>query len=391
MEYKRFFITLSQDRAGFAAGAKAPTGRATLEVRNGAGRITTYVQGLKPLDKGSYMVYLISSKNSENMGVAAGLVKLDEKGKFEGRWDFNPTNIGGSGLTLEDINVVAILVKSDDSEIISPLVGYRAEKLIWKNNFSEAIKQTPGAVEATEIEEVQVVEIAEPEIEEAQVVEVVEEATEIQAVESSESVEIEVSIEIEETTEQISSAAEPQVAVEAADEGEKPEENKEDIVREAEPETEPETDEKQRSGDMDEETECLKNIDMNFELEKNCVASEAAEQVKPLYMFEKNPKLNPFASNLQDVDWVRMSLEEVVVLPVDARAYINNSFVVANYKRFRHLILGARSEGGHILGVPAEYRAEDAIVAQALGFEQFKGCEDREADSGDYGYWLMFI
>ncbi|SKC83499.1 DUF7922 domain-containing protein, partial [Maledivibacter halophilus] len=140
--YKRYFIILENEDRGFAKTDKRmPKGYAKIEVRNGKGLLNVYVQDLKYFKDAKYIYrnYLISTKGQKGKYVDTGAFMIDEKGKGELRVKFNPDNVEGSQMSIEDFNVVAVIAKpiersSDENEVYGPLIGYMdKEKVDWKN------------------------------------------------------------------------------------------------------------------------------------------------------------------------------------------------------------------------------------------------------------------
>ncbi len=112
------------------------------------------------------------------------------------------------------------------------------------------------------------------------------------------------------------------------------------------------------------------------------------------YIFENNIKMTPFQHQKKDINWVRIDLSELVVLPGKMWLYLNNPFVSFSEKKYKHLILGRFFERGkenYILGVPGKYFSDYRLEAGLQGFNQFKCCENKLPVDGDYGYWLLNI
>lgn len=137
--YDRFFIMFKQELNGYSIDGREPNGYCKIEIRDGHGRASTYIQGLKPLRDGSmYRVYLISSQGNKSLGVPAGWLNIDNRGRGECRWEFNPDNLDGTGLAIEDFNISAIIVKGDKiNELLAPIVGYKDREVLWKNGFKD--------------------------------------------------------------------------------------------------------------------------------------------------------------------------------------------------------------------------------------------------------------
>jgi hypothetical protein len=108
------------------------------------------------------------------------------------------------------------------------------------------------------------------------------------------------------------------------------------------------------------------------------------------FTMQNNVKMQPFKKQNKDVSWVRISLDELIHLPVDIWEFINSPFIVSAYKKYKHLILGEVKDSPkeYYLGVPEQYLDEDKTVAIELGFFQFKCCDDSKEKVGMHGYWL---
>ena len=132
-QYSRIFITLLQEGAGYGFKDRAPLGRAIVEAREKEGKLSLWVQDLKP--EVMYKVYLIASDTAGCVGIPAGTLAVDAKGKGELKWTFFPDNVGESMIAIEKCAAVVVLAPKKD-ELVAPLAGYRDAPFIWKNNFT---------------------------------------------------------------------------------------------------------------------------------------------------------------------------------------------------------------------------------------------------------------
>ncbi|MGI6114255.1 MAG: hypothetical protein ACOYEJ_09090, partial [Mahellales bacterium] len=109
--YQRYFVILNQGDRGYGIpGGKEPTGYAKIEVRSNNGRMTALFQNLKQIDnnKGFYKVYMVSKSGGSVTPVKVGPVEVDQWGKGNVEWEFNPVDVGGSGLDIEKFNIVTL-------------------------------------------------------------------------------------------------------------------------------------------------------------------------------------------------------------------------------------------------------------------------------------------
>ncbi len=112
------------------------------------------------------------------------------------------------------------------------------------------------------------------------------------------------------------------------------------------------------------------------------------------YIFGVNERVKPFMRQNREVNWVKITLRDLTLLPIDHYKYANNVFVASAYKKWQHLILGITEDLSgrqYILGVPDRFSRQFKLNAGRLGFVQFKTCADKKAEDGDFGYWLMPI
>jgi len=163
--YYRQFITLLQEKSGFALPGRAAAGRIVLEARGDDARATVYIQDITP--QNSYKLAFISRRGGANFGVNVGSIIVGERGRYEGRFEFDAQSIGGSGIKIAEIEGAVVLVAdSDDENMQAPLVGFRDSPFSWRVNFNFADgKQLPPpslSVAETEMPEIFAEEVPPP-------------------------------------------------------------------------------------------------------------------------------------------------------------------------------------------------------------------------------------
>ena len=179
--YFRQFVTLLQERPGHTMPGKQAVGRIVIEAREEMARATVYIQDLSP--QNSYKLAFISRAGEANMGVVLGSIIVDERGRYEGKFEFSRADIGGSRITCEGIDACVVLLSSNEEDYAAPLVGYRLAPFSWRVNLSFPDgKDNSPILEVKQIEEEKIEEAVEveerEEVEAAPEVEAVEEATE---------------------------------------------------------------------------------------------------------------------------------------------------------------------------------------------------------------------
>jgi len=121
-------MPLAEESKGYGFKGRTPAGRCIVEGRGNTGKLSLWVQDLKPQVK--YEVFLIFTDNRRYVGLNAGLLDVDTKGKAEIRRDIVELHT----LVLKEIVAVAVIA-AGQSGVVSPLCGYRDEQVAWRHGF----------------------------------------------------------------------------------------------------------------------------------------------------------------------------------------------------------------------------------------------------------------
>lgn len=127
----------------------------------------------------------------------------------------------------------------------------------------------------------------------------------------------------------------------------------------------------------------------NYENKKR--ENKSSENELKMYedIFNNYPRMNPF-ENINNTEWVRIEVSDIIFLPLNKWMLINNTFLINCYRKYKHLILGRNTEDKKIiLGIPDIYYPKNKVMATVHGFNSFKSCKDSRAQAGEYGYWLI--
>lgn len=139
--FQRVFMFFENEDPGYEAGQK-PSGYIKLEAREGRGKLSALAQNLKDQgDRLTYRLYLIQCGKRQVLPVPVGALKF-RQGKGELEWEFNPSNVSGTGLGIKDFNMAAVLVEHKDrvsAAVICPLAAYRDEKGDWRGRVAELL------------------------------------------------------------------------------------------------------------------------------------------------------------------------------------------------------------------------------------------------------------
>lgn len=135
--YKTFFILNREDR-GFGDG-KEPLGYVKIEAREGKGIINCHVSNLKSQNL-KYKLYIMKVDEQNVVPFCLGEINLrGREGELQKK--IEPSNVGGTGISIEHFNVAAILVDfvARDS-ITCPLAAYKNRKIEWKSKLRNFLK-----------------------------------------------------------------------------------------------------------------------------------------------------------------------------------------------------------------------------------------------------------
>lgn len=115
--YVDTLITLQENLTTYAVDGKKVSGHVTI---NSPGMIKCYVQNLKGFGSGhEYMCYAFSK--AHNKGVRIGALSTQK----ESRWRVNEKDVAGSGLSLSDLDAVAIVAENGMRGTDTVLMGFK--------------------------------------------------------------------------------------------------------------------------------------------------------------------------------------------------------------------------------------------------------------------------
>lgn len=109
------------------------------------------------------------------------------------------------------------------------------------------------------------------------------------------------------------------------------------------------------------------------------------------YMFNNFERIYPFEDN--EIAWcVKIEPQDIGLLPMEAWALGNNSYLLHGYYSYRHLIFARVNddkEARYILGIPGIYHNREKFMARMFGFENFKTAKKKDRRTGEFGYWYV--
>lgn len=121
---------LESNAVGYLKNKDNIKGYAKIEVRDGRGKIQLNIEETKSIDEdGIYVGGLLSVINEQPVKVEMGNIILNENGKGNLLWKFNPESVGGTGISIDKFNTIFVQFYGNSSEeIVIPLVGYIENK-----------------------------------------------------------------------------------------------------------------------------------------------------------------------------------------------------------------------------------------------------------------------
>lgn len=399
--YDKVFLMLRQETAGYSLGQRAPWGSCVMEIKNGVGRITLTVQGLRPIHRGRYAVYAIADEGEMQKNIFCGILKPDTAGHGELKWDFDPDNLEGKEATAENLNTVAILAEADGGFSV-PLTAYFGSRVEWrtyfKGNTSKKVvqreikkKEEPQKLETTE--EVTLVAAEAPALDKP--------TFELPKINWKKDVPKEGNPKLAEAKEEnyhgsFRGLLEKfrQELEELQDTGVFSEKDMDRIERAGRRNLQKGVvaeaidlkSAEEKTMDMDKKTE-MTQMDVPKETTEKVEAVQEEIPKNPMEVPEKygllmhNKEIFPFEG--EDTVWKLISLEETMLLENTPLAWLRDYFFLMPMRKYHHLIWKPETEG-YSIGVPGIDSSDNRKRAEELGFDKF-----RKMKNDDLGYWIM--
>jgi len=376
MSYARFFMPLIQEAKGYEFKGRSPAGRCIVEERNNTGKLSMWVQDLKPQTK--YGIYLVFAQAQHYFGLHMGPLDVDDKGKAEFRREILPEDL--HSFALQEVVTVAVIAPSEPG-VVSPLCGYRSAQVSWRHRFSMWKKEEPTPVPVAE--EPQAVEVKQT-FAEAGPVPVTVEAPHIEEAPQTAAPEPSPIEEPQTTVPEPPSMEEPPVAInDILFVAEEPEPVPAPVVEISAHLPPPRA--KKPSATLPPTT--------SPETPNQSQAYTSTIQLIEA-IFNANTPCEPFAKQTHEIKWVRCNLPEHMPLPSDHPHLMSEPFMQAAWADHEHFILGITIDtqpAQYVIGIPGTYTQGNKAIAKRLGFLKFK-CHNKDRPSvGSEGYWLMFV
>lgn len=418
--YDKVFLMLRQETAGYGVGQRAPWGSCVMEIKNGTGRVSLTIQGLRPIHRGRYAVYAMAGEKEKQTDFFCGVLVPDTAGHAELKWDFNPDQLEGKAMTAEELNVVAILAEADGG-FSAPLTAYFGSRVEWRAYFKgvsnkrepikepiKELKKEPKKEPKKELHRMKEV-FQETPLVAAEAMSVNAPAFELPKIhwKSDAPKDEVVKPKIEDARPKVEDAK-PKEARKESSQGnfrgllEKFRMELEEL-QDAGVFTDKEMERIQRAGRRTPQNEvvsaAVNSTAPVVEAAPDVAESPAMELPKVAEVVEENKHeltqaflgkykllkenmdIFPFAEETEP--WKCISVEEMVLLDQIPLIWMKDYFILNAMKKYHHLIWKPQA-AGYCIGVPAMDTGADSTKAQELGFSEFKKMED-----GALGYWIF--
>ena len=374
-------IIMNEDALGYGSRSRKPYGYCKLTMPN---RVSCYVQGLRQLPEGQiYKLYLTSKEKDKSIEV--GMLQVGANGNKETRWIMEPSSINNSGVNAKEIDGALIRVEGESVKgNVVPLVGFSSEPYTWdhliKDQKIEVEKEKPKKVEkAAEVEVVAEVFLEESK-EREEVARDLEEASR-QIVEPKESIVDKVMsdeiLALREEVEKLNRTIE---------------ESKEIIEK-----LQSQSLESLESSEPSEATESSTGINdyVNSFIRKFQTVEKKKDEPEAIEIdsiFKNRIPINPFEAPNMDTKWVRITSDDLKLLPSLSPEWINQDLITNANREYKHFILGKDKSGlTYYLGIPGVFDPDQDDVLSIDQIERFACCHDIPPRVGEAGYWIALI
>ncbi|HOP92738.1 MAG TPA: hypothetical protein PLP24_05125 [Acetivibrio thermocellus] len=416
-KYHRSFLIFTHEDSRNGEG-REPSGYVKIEIRDGRGKLCCQVSNLRESNDAVYKLYLINVDEAGLKAACPGVIDL-AKGKGELIWNFDPANIDGTGMSVCDINVAAVILENNNERyidnILCPLAAYKNGKIEWRQKMKKFLNKQ-RAQEAEETEERQDFEEAQ-ETGESQRTQDIPKKEEMQKTERAQ---------------RTKDDAMPKTGSEKSEDGGKigediasgneniEDKNKnmiESVQRKEDNKSGADTivEENGRGGVSDDDERKTKIEAENEVEDKNEKENENETESKDEFGNKRKAgseinfeelvakfdrcfeKCNPFMSGRKDYRWWKIAgpvhLNNILYqMKVDVPILFNPLVLMAHFK-YRHLIVGtyedkARNLRYIVCGVPGVYWVDEKPFGKICRWAQVDGNVPKY---GAFGYWLVYI
>ncbi|MBU3810720.1 MAG: hypothetical protein H9893_03605 [Candidatus Niameybacter stercoravium] len=156
-----------------------------------------------------------------------------------------------------------------------------------------------------------------------------------------------------------------------------------------------------------EEEEYLSQIESVLKNIQNNIGEELKEKKTPLEdeasaykcdiarvrdIFNDSSAIQPFEEKDPHIEWVRISMAELISMPQFSYEWCTNPVITYCYHKFGFLILGRDKDiEQYYIGIPDMYDTKRNFILSIDKIEAFRGRTGDNLKPGDYGYWIVRV
>lgn len=390
--FTRNIWMFNEEEKGFGMRG-VPSGYICIEVRSGQGNINVMVQNLREArTNGKYHIYLIKVNGDDTCNIQIGTILVNNKGRGQLKWSFDPVNVGGSNQNISNFNGAILLYNEGNKNTIDsqcPMSAFGKEKIRWKDAFKVKIekelyiKNTEHQAYNTDMNNVGAI----PSI---------TEKMENQNKDNDQDLEREQDLEQDQYQErdQYQDAYDHEDYSKAQVEGEEEVEGEFEVEVEGKIEAEVEAEaEAEAEGEVEVESEEEKDKDKTYGRQK-----KMPDIKKLIRLLDKDFKRgDPFNSRRRDYRWwdINSPVNLVNILEqcgINIPKFFSPSVVMAYFKH-RYLVAGVyfnrrRGKEYFICGIPGIFDLDESPFGELCRWVQV---ERNTKTQEVFGYWITYI
>lgn len=138
------------------------------------------------------------------------------------------------------------------------------------------------------------------------------------------------------------------------------------------------------------------NIGEDLKEKKTSLEDEASDYKRDIIrvrdIFNDSTAIEPFEEKDSHIDWVRISMAELISMPQFSYEWCTNPVITYCYHKFGFLILGKDKQiEQYYIGIPDIYDTKRKFILSIDKIEAFRGRNNEDLKPGDYGYWIVRI
>ncbi|MGL4797973.1 MAG: DUF6128 domain-containing protein [Cellulosilyticaceae bacterium] len=110
-------------------------------------------------------------------------------------------------------------------------------------------------------------------------------------------------------------------------------------------------------------------------------------------IFEYSDTIQPFNEEDANIDWIRLSMAELMSIKQFSYEWCTQSFITLSYHKFGFLLLGRDKKlEEYYIGIPDIYDPKQRYILSLDKIERFRFRDENNVSKpGAYGYWIARV